>query len=52
MDSSNAANVSDDEESFYGVFVESAVEDSSKFWHQFLIFLFKTMFLLKSIPLF
>ncbi|CAH1736145.1 unnamed protein product [Aphis gossypii] len=29
MDSSNAANVSDDEESFYGVFVESDVEDSS-----------------------
>ncbi|KAL5233652.1 hypothetical protein ACI65C_001062 [Semiaphis heraclei] len=29
MDSSNAANVSDDEESFYGVFVESDVDDSS-----------------------
>ncbi|XP_060872004.1 ankyrin repeat and LEM domain-containing protein 2 [Metopolophium dirhodum] len=29
MDSSNAANVSDDEESFYGVFVESDVDNSS-----------------------
>lgn len=29
MDSSNAANVSDDEESFYGVFLESDIDDSS-----------------------
>jgi len=39
MDSSNAANVSDDEESFYGVFVESDVDDSSKFCHYLFFFL-------------
>jgi len=46
MDSSNAANVSDDEESFYGVFVESDVDDSSKFCHQYLnMFFVQTIFL-------
>jgi len=42
MDSSNAANVSDDEESFYGVFVESDVDNSSKFCPN--IFFVQTIF--------
>jgi len=42
MDSSNVANVSDDEESFYGVFLESDVDESSKFCHKF--FFVQTIF--------